>query len=122
MRNIFKTFKENKILLEENKLLKAQNEALTEFRKSFEDYYNDISGVKVIEKTYKNNVVLSSTITLDENINHMPVDRCKEDIVYRLSRQLMPYVEFDIVDNKFCDNRPRGTKDMIGRLRVLTRD
>ena len=54
MRNIFKTFKENKELLEENKILKAKNESLTQFRKNFDNYYRDISDTKVIKRRYNN--------------------------------------------------------------------
>ena len=114
MRNIFKTFKENKVLLEENKLLKAQNEALIEFRKSFDNYYHDISGVKVITKNYDNKVVLSGTFSLDREGAYYPTDMCKEDIARKISRQLLPFIEFDVVDNETY-----GTKDIIGRLVVL---
>lgn len=116
MRNIFKTFKENKSLLEENKLLKAQNEALTEFRKNFDNYYHDISGVKVITRSYDNKVVLSGTFSLDREGAYCPTDMCKEDIAYKISRQLLPLIEYDVIDNKAC-----GTKSIVGRLIVLTK-
>jgi hypothetical protein len=114
MRNIFKAFKENKRLLEENKLLKAQNEALTEFRKSFDNYYNDISGVKVITKNYDKKMVLSGTFSLDRDGMYCPTDFCKEKIINQISRQLLPFVEFDVVDNESY-----GTKDIVGRLTIL---
>ena len=114
MRNIFKTFKENKSLLEENKLLKAQNEALTEFRKSFDSYYNDVSGARVIARNYDNKMVLSGSFSLDRNGMYYPIDVCKEKIVSQISRQLLPLVEFDIIDNE-----PYGIKDIVGRLTIL---
>jgi hypothetical protein len=114
MRNIFKTFKENKILLEENKILKAQNESLEHFRKDFSDYYHDISSTKIITKNYSNTVELIGHFTLDNNSIYCPTDECRDRIIYALSKQLMPFIEFDIVDN-----RAYGTKDIVGRLSVL---
>lgn len=114
MKNIFKIFKENKKLSEENKLLKVQNDALTEFRKSFDNYYNDISGVRVIIRNYDKKMVLSGTFSLDRDGMYCPIDACKEDIVRKISRQLLPFIEFDVVDNE-----PYGTKDIIGRLTIL---
>lgn len=114
MKNIFKIFKENKILLEENKLLKAQNEALTEFRKSFDNYYNDISGARVIIRNYDKKMVLSGSLSIDRNGLYCPTDVCKEKIVNQISRQLLPLIEFDVVDNEFY-----GTKDIVGRLTIL---
>jgi hypothetical protein len=116
MRNIFKTFKENKRLEEENKRLKAQNEALTEFRKSFDNYYNNISGVKVITRNYDKQVVINASYSLDRGGMCCPVDVCKEDIARKMSRELLPLIEFDIVDN-----RAYGIKDIVGRLIVLMR-
>lgn len=114
MKNIFRTFKENKQLLEENRLLKAQNEALTEFRKSFDNYYNDISGVRVITRNYDKKMVLSGSFSLDKYGLYCPTDICKEKIVSQISRQLLQFVEFDVIDNE-----PYGTKDIVGRLTVL---
>jgi hypothetical protein len=116
MKNIFKTFKENKRLEEENRLLKAQNEALIEFRKSFDDYYNNISGVKVITRNYDKQVVIKASYRLDRDSMYCPVDVCKEDIARKMSRELLPLIEFDIIDNNAY-----GTKDIVGRLIVLTR-
>lgn len=116
MRNIFKTFKENKSLLEENKLLKAQNEALTEFRKSFDNYYNDISGARVITRNYNKKMVLSGSFSIDRNGLYCPTDVCKEKIVNQISKQILPLVEFDVVDNE-----PYGVKDIVGRLTILTK-
>ena len=116
MRNIFKTFKENKTLLEENKLLKARNEALTEFRKNFDNYYNDISGVRVITRNYDKKMVLSGSFSIDRNGLYCPTDVCKEKIVNQISKQILPLVEFDVVDNE-----PYGTKDIVGKLTILTK-
>jgi hypothetical protein len=116
MRNIFKTFKENKRLEEENKLLKAQNEALTEFRKSFDNYYNNISCVKVITRNYDKQVVIKASHSLDRDSMYCPVDVCKEDIARKMARELLPLIEFDIVDNKAY-----GIKEIVGRLIVMTR-
>lgn len=116
MKNIFKTFKENKKLLEENKLLKAQNDALIEFRKNFDNYYADISGVKIIHRNYDKQLVLSATFSLNNDTLYCPIDVCKEKIVNQISRQLLPLVEFEVVDNKF-----RGTKDIVGKLTILTK-
>ena len=114
MRNIFKTFKENKRLIEENKILKAQNEALTEFRKGFDKFYNDIADVKVITRTYDKKLVLSGTFSLDRDTMYCPTDRCKEYIADHIAKQLVPLIEYDVVDN-----RAYGTKDMVGRLTIL---
>lgn len=116
MKKIFKAFKENKRLLEENKLLKAQNEALAEFRKSFDNYYNNISGVRVITKNYDKNIVLSASFSLDRDGLYYPTDMYKEKIASQISKQLLPLVEFDIVDNESY-----GTKDIVGRLIVMTK-
>lgn len=116
MRNIFKTFKENERLLEENKILKAQNEALAEFRKSFDNYYKDISGVKVITRTYDKNLTLQAAVSMDREHMYHPTDVCKELIAQELSKQLMPLIEYDV-----ADNRAYGTKDMVGRLTVLVK-
>ena len=116
MRNIFKTFKENERLSEENKILKAQYESLMEFKKNFDKYYHDISDVRIIERSYNNKIVLNSTLTLDIENSYCPTDICKERIVQEIAKKLMPFVEFDVVDN-----RAYGVKDLIGRLIVLTR-
>lgn len=114
MRNIFKTFKENKKLLEENKLLKAQNEALSEFRKSFDNYYNEVSGVRLITRNCDKKVVLSGTFSLDREGMHCPIDMCKDYIIRKISQQILQFIEFDVVDNE-----PYNTKDIVGRLIVL---
>lgn len=114
MKNIFKTFKENESLIAENKLLKAQNEALTAFRKSFDSYYNDISGVRVITRTRDKQIALSGTFSINNATIHCPVEICKEKIARQISEQLLPLIEFDVVDN-----HAYGTKDITGRLVVL---
>ena len=114
MRNIFKTFKENERLLEENKLLKAQNDALAEFRKKFDNYYNDISGVRVITRNYDKKLVLTGSYSLDQNGMYCPTDVCKEYIVREISKQLLPLIEYDVTDNEAY-----GTKNIVGRLTVL---
>lgn len=116
MRNIFKTFKENERLTEENKILKAQYESLMDFKSNFNKYYHDISGTRVIERSYGNKVILNGVLTLDMENSYCPTDICKEHIVHDIAKKLMPYVEFDVVDNKAY-----GVKDLIGRLIVLTR-
>ena len=116
MRNIFKTFKENKKLLEQNKILKAQNESLIQFKKSFDDYYHKISGVKIIATQQRNQVVLNSILTLDSDGMHCPIDVCKRHIVGDISQQLLPFIEFDVVDNN-----PYQTKDLVGKLTILTK-
>ena len=121
MRNIFKTFKENEKLLaenerllEENKLMKAKNDALAEFRKSFDNYYNDISGVKIITRNYDKKLVLSGSFSLDRDGLYCPTDVCKERIVREISNQLLPLIEYDVTDNEAY-----GTKNIVGRLSVL---
>lgn len=116
MRNIFKTFKENKSLLEENKILKAQNEALMQFKESFDSYYRTISGVKFIPVSYDNQVILNSVLTLDEEYMHCPISICKERIADNLSKQLLPFIEFDLIDNYAYRSR-----DLIGKLIILTK-
>lgn len=116
MRNIFKTFKENKNLLQENELLKAQNKALMEFRKNFDNYYHAISGAKVMTRSYDNKAILSGTVSLDREGLYWPTDVCKEDIAHKISRQLLPFIEYDVIDNEAY-----GTKSIVGRLIVLTK-
>ena len=114
MRNIFKTFKENQKLLEENKILKAQNEALAEFRKGFDDYYKDVSGVKFITRNYDKHLTLQAAVSMDRENMYCPTDICKERIARELAQQLIPVIEYDV-----ADNRAYGTKDIVGRLTVL---
>ena len=114
MRNIFKTFKENKKLLEENRVLSSQITALTEFKKSFDDYYQSISSHRIIEKRYGNTVVVSGALKLDDLSMHCPQDECKRRVVNEIAQQLEPYVEFDLVDDRYY-----GTKTYVGRLMVL---
>lgn len=116
MRNIFKTFNENQRLIEENKLLRAQNEALSEFRKSFDKYYNDIAGMKVITRSYDKQLTLQAAVSMDRETMYLPADFCKKRIASELSNQLMPLIEYDIVDN-----RAYGTKDIVGRLTILAK-
>lgn len=116
MRNIFKTFKENKRLSEENKILKAQNDSLTQFRKNFDNYYRDISGVKIVERRYDNTITLNGVFNFSEAQElYFPTDMCKEQIIKEISKQLISYIEFDVIDNAY------GTKSMVGRLNILTR-
>ena len=114
MKNIFKTFKENEKLIEENKILKAQNEALAQFRKSFEAYYREVSGVKIITRNYDNIVTLNATCILGEMGAYYPVEEFKRKIIYDISKQLEPFVEYDMVDG------PCG-KEFMGRLIVVTK-
>ena len=116
MRNIFKTFKENERLIEENKILKVQYESLMEFKSNFDRYYHDISDVRVIERSYDNKVILNGVFTLDTENSYCPTDICKDHIVHEIAKKLMPFIEFDVVDN-----RAYGVKDLIGRLIVMTR-
>lgn len=115
MRNIFKTFKDNKRLIEENKILKAQNESLTQFRENFDKYYHDISTPKIIERRYDDVITLNGSFNFNEDMYYLPIDECKKRIVKDISNNLMPYVEFDVVDNM------HGTKSLIGRLLVVTK-
>ena len=105
-----------KRLIEENKILKAQNESLMQFKKNFDNFYHDISSSIIIERKYSDQVVLNGIYTIDHENLDCPIDMCKEYIVRDMSRKLMSYVEFDIVDNEAY-----GTKDLIGRLFVMTR-
>lgn len=122
MFNIFKAhkrneklLKENETLLEENKILKAQNEALSQFRKSFESYYNDVSGSKLIVKQNYKTLTLTGVYIIDwENI-HYPADEYKRIIADKISYQLIPFIHFDVVDNPV-----RGVKDMVGRLEIVS--
>lgn len=116
MKNIFKVFKENKRLTEENRILKAQNDALQEFRKNFDNYYNDVSCTRVITRQYDKKMVLSGSFSLDRNGMYCPIDVCKEHITRDISRQLLPVIEFDVIDNEAY-----GTKDIVGRLTVFTK-
>ena len=116
MRNIFKTFKENKVLLEENKKIKAQNEALMQFKESFDNYYRNISGTHIIPVNYDNRVVLNGTYTFDPYSMNYPVDMCKEHIARDMAKKLLQFIEFDVVDN-----RDYNTKDLVGRLVILTK-
>lgn len=116
MRNIFKTFKENQKLLEENKILRAQNEALTEFRKNFDSYYKDVSGVKFITRNYDKHLTLQASVSMDRENMCCPTDICKERIARELAQQLMPVIEYDV-----ADNRAYGTKDIVGRLTVFVK-
>jgi hypothetical protein len=115
MRNIFKTFKENKTLLEENHTLKVQIEALNEFKKIFDDYYHSISSHKIIEKKYDNAIVLGGAFMFD-NIDEMycSANYCKKRVIDEIVKQLEPYIEFDLVDNKAY-----GAKTLKGRLTVV---
>lgn len=116
MRNIFKTFKENKVLLEENKRLKAQNEALMSFKGNFDNYYRNISGIKMIPVTYDNKIVLSGSYRLDDVSMHYPIAMIKEHIAKDMAKNILPLIEFDIVDNV-----DYGTRDFVGRIVILTK-
>lgn len=112
MRNIFKTFKENKRLseenkklLEENKILKARNEAIMEF-KSKTDYYITMSNV----------ISLHSKCVLDRDQLYCPTEYHKMRIANEISKLIMPHINFDIEDNSEF-----GTKNLIGTLLILKR-
>ena len=112
MRNVFK---ENKKLLEENKILKAQSEALEKFRVNFDNYYHETSGIKMIAKSYDKQVVLNGTFRFDDRMACCPIEECKRRLISDMARQLEPFVEFDVVDD------PYGHKTLIGRLIVTTK-
>lgn len=122
MRNIFIRFKrykrlkeESERLLEENKILKAQNEALIQFKTNFDNYYHSISNPRIIESERCNIVTLNGAFDfIDLNDYHYPIERCKEDIVHKMCRQLEPYIEFDMVDNQAY-----GTKSLVGKLSIV---
>lgn len=116
MKNIFKIFSENKKLSEENKILKAQNDALMNFKNSLEQYYNSIAGTKIIENHYNNEVVLRGTFTIDKFNLDMPIEICKQYIANDISEKIMPYIEFETVDNEDFNN-----KNLIGKLIIRTR-
>ena len=114
MRNIFKIFKENKELKEENKILTSKTEALTEFRKNFDKFYNSMSSYKIVERRYDNAIVLGGAFHFDNMGDiHYPTDECKRIVVQEIARQLEPYIEFDLVDNDCY-----GTKILRGKLTV----
>lgn len=115
MKNIFKIFKENKKLIEENKILKAQNEALEKFRVSFDNYYHETSGTKIIGKSYDKQVVLNGTFKFDDRMVYCPIEECKRRLINDMTRELEQFVEFDVVDD------PYGHKTLIGRLIVAMR-
>lgn len=118
MKNIFKENKrllaETKKLTEENKILKAQNEALAQFRESFEAYYREVSGVKIITRNYDNAVTLNGAYILGEMGAYYPVEEFKRKIIYDISKQLEPFIEYDMIDG------PCG-KEFMGRLVVVTK-
>lgn len=115
MRNIFKTFKDNKQLIEENKILKAKNEALENFKGTFDDFYHSITSTKYVDRVHYDRVVLQGAFNLDDEYSlHCPADICKKEISARIAEQLEPYIEFDIVDN-----RAYGTKVLVGKLSVM---
>ena len=115
MKNIFK---ENKRLLEENKILRAQNEALEKFRVSFDNYYHEVSRPKTIIRNYDNKVVLNGSIRVDATRDCWPVKEYKHMVVNDISKQLESLIEFDIVDS------PWGYGpgyELVGRLVVITK-
>lgn len=129
MRNIFRIFKENKRLIEErenlleengqlseeNKILQTQNEALMQFKTNFDNFYNSISQPLIIHEEHHDIITLNSAFDfIDPNDYHYPIERCKEDVVRKMCRQLESYIEFDIVDNQAY-----GTKSLVGKLSVL---
>lgn len=112
MRNIFKTFKENKRLLEENaklseenKVLKVRNEALLEFKSKI-DYYISMSNV----------IPLRSKCILDRDRLNYPTEYYKMQLAKEISKLIIPHIEFDIEDNNEF-----GTKNLIGTLSILKR-
>ena len=94
--------------------LKAQNEALMNFKKSFEAYYNDISGVRTIFKQERNIVTLTGIHMFSRGGMSYPVEECKKLIAEHISEQLLPFIEFDLVDNFAYDS-----KDFVGRLQIV---
>lgn len=115
MRNIFKTFKDNKQLIEENKILKSKNDALENFKESFDKFYYSISSTKWVDRVYYDRVVLQGAFYLDDEYSlRCPSDICKKEIANRIAEQLQPYIEFDVIDNEAY-----GTKVWIGKLSVM---
>lgn len=129
MRNIFRIFKEykslieekenlleeNEELLEENRILQAQNKALMQFKTNFDNFYNSISQPLIIREERHDIITLSSAFDfIDPNDYHCPIERCKEDVVRKIYRQLESYIDFDIVDN-----HAYGTKSLVGKLSIV---
>lgn len=136
MRNIFRIFKEHKSLIEENKILVEENERLIEendvlivenkileakyeslmqFKTNFDNFYNSISKPMVIHEERYNIITLNSAFDfIDPNDYRYPIERCKEEVVRKMCRQLESYIDFDIVDNQAY-----GTKSLVGKLSIV---
>lgn len=111
MKNIFK---ENKRLLEENKLLKAQIEALNQFKTTFDEFYHEISGPKIFTNNYDNKIVLKGSFMFDEMTLHIPIEECKRRVAYDISKHIEPFIEFDMIDGPY-------NKELVGTLNVITK-
>lgn len=111
MKNIFK---ENKRLSEENKTLKAQLEALNQFKTTFDKFYHEISGPKIFTKNDNKNIILKGSFMFDERTLHMPIEECKRRVSYDISKHINPLIEFDVIDGPY-------NKELVGTLTVVTK-
>jgi hypothetical protein len=95
MKNIFKIFKENQALREENKLLQAQIEALSTFKENFDKFYHDVTNVHYV-KIDRKQVRLQSLSLIEDCI---PTEYIKEHITMDFAKQLEPFIKYDLQDD-----------------------
>lgn len=125
MRNIFKTFKENKMLLNENARLKFQNEVLINQNENLIQFKEEINEtLRMFKENTDNRICKRDVVNIAElrgsfafnDINeiHCPIEQCKWYIAQDILKEIISYIEFDIVDN-----HEFNTKNLIGTLSVI---
>lgn len=117
MRNIFKTFKENKALIEENKLLKAQNDALMNYKESFDKFYRDTTNTKILLRYWDQIVEVTGIVSINEEYRSLPVSVYKDQIINDLTKKLSPFIEYDLRDDNYLSG---NNKILVGKLKIAT--
>lgn len=110
MKNIFKIFKENQMLREENKLLQAKIEALNTFKENFDKFYHDVTSVHYV-KIDREQVKLQSLSLMEDFV---PAEYIKEHISRDFAKQLEPFIKYDIQDDRMS-----GRKALVAWVDVL---
>lgn len=111
--SIFRVFKENKQLTQENRDLKLKLEALNSFKSSFVNFYNDLTSTRFFEKSSGEKIILTAATSVSiENLD-VPMEVLEDTIVRDMAFKLKPFIQFELMDSPCL----RG-KELVGKVIV----
>ena len=116
----FKLSKKNKELLEEIKILKAQLDILKEYKDCFNyfDNYKRLKGITTSVNNEKEVITIRGKFQLNEDNFRCSPDRYKDIILMNMVKELIPFVELEVVDSFDCGSY-KYDKTIVGKINVV---